>query len=356
MTTNMPTLTSLRFFAALWILLFHLRIHLGTKQSPWLELPLQAGPLAMSFFFVLSGFILTVSCQGKDPCKDYGSYLLRRFARIYPLYLAYLFVAWPVIGFGASSADASFGSAALLGLADLTLVNGWFPQLFSGGLGRDGTWSLSVELFFYLLFPFLLLHARQMGDRALLLATAWMVIIAAMGAIMGRYLPPHGSINEAVYYSLPIFRLPEFFAGVAYATWLLRAPARSPSGLALAMLGVTLVVFLLFFARLLPYVGNDLALIPFLLALLGYAMRSDGGLLHRFLSLRPLVFLGEMSFAIYVVQIITVGLYRQPGREPGWLGGAWGCFALTMLVAAAAHLSIEKPARKWILSRSQPTA
>jgi peptidoglycan/LPS O-acetylase OafA/YrhL len=62
---NVAPLTSLRFFAALWVLLFHLRIHLGSQQPFVLERLLLAGPLAMTFFFVLSGFILVVASLGQ---------------------------------------------------------------------------------------------------------------------------------------------------------------------------------------------------------------------------------------------------------------------------------------------------
>jgi peptidoglycan/LPS O-acetylase OafA/YrhL len=341
----------MRFFAALWVLLFHLRIHLGSPKPLVLERLLQAGPLAMSFFFVLSGFILAVSSLGKEPWADYSGYLWRRASRIYPIYLTYLILFWSVIGFAGNLGSKPVRTVALLGVTDLTLSNAWFPQLFLGGFGRDGSWSLSVEVFFYALFPLVLMHARQLSDKVLLRAIYWSVGLAAVGPILGKYLPGQGVIPETVYYSLPIYRLPEFTAGVFYAVWILRNPSRLPTGKTVVWTLLGLVLYLCLAARALPYAGNDIVLVPALLVLFGYFLREDSSWLARALSTRPMVFLGEISFGIYLMQIFTINLYLQPGHGAEWLGGAAGCLGLTILLAAISHLFIEKPARSWMLSR-----
>lgn len=343
-------LTSLRFFAALWVLCFHLRLHLGSTQPLILERFLQAGPLAMTFFFVLSGFILVIASRGKEPWDDVAGYAWRRFARIYPVYLAYLIMFWSLIGFAGSLGGKPLRAAALLGFSDLTLTGAWFPQAFLGGFGRDGAWSLSAEAFFYALFPLLLFHARQLSDRALILAVRWSVAIASFGGLAGKYMPPQGSVVETVYYSLPIFRLPEFAAGVFYAVWALRNPARLPTGRRLALFSALFFVYVCVAAHALPYVGGDFIVIPFLLCLFAYFMRTDAGWMAQLLSFRPLVFLGEISFGLYLMQILTIRLYLQPGHGAGWMGGAAGCLALTLVLATAVHLVIEKPLRKWLLS------
>lgn len=343
-------LTSLRFFAALWVLLFHLRLHLGSVQPLVLERMLQAGPLAMTFFFVLSGFILVIASQGKEPWDDMAGYAWRRFARIYPVYLAYLIIFWLIIGFAGNLGSKPIRASALLGFSDLTLTGAWFPQTFLGGFGRDGAWSLSAEAFFYALFPLLLLHARKMSDRALVLAVRWSVAVATFGALAGKYMPPQGSIAETVYYSLPIFRLPEFAAGVFYAVWLLRDPARLPTGRKLGMLSALFFIYVCAAAHALPYVGGDFIIIPFLLCLFGYFMRAEAGWASRLLSSRPLVFLGEISFGLYLMQIFTISLYMQPGHGAGWMGEAGGCLVLTLVLASAVHLLVEKPMRTWLLS------
>jgi peptidoglycan/LPS O-acetylase OafA/YrhL len=348
-------LTSLRFFAALWVLLFHLRIHLGSPQPFVLERLLLAGPLAMTFFFALSGFILVVASQGKEPWLDFPGYAWRRFARIYPIYIAYLLLFWSTIGFAGDLGGSPLRGAVLLGLSDFTLTSAWFPQAFLGGFGRDGSWSLSAEVFFYGLFPLILLHARQLCDRKLMISLYWSVSLAALGPILGRYLPPQGAVPSTVYYSLPIFRLPEFTAGVFYAIWVLRDPARLPSGRKVALWLIGLAAFLCVAARALPYAGNDIILLPALLLLFSYFLREQKGWAAQLLSTRLMVFLGEISFSLYLMQIVTISLYRKPGHGDGYLGGALGCFVLTILLAILVHLLVEKPMRIWLLSKKGET-
>src|SRR5579875_2310310 len=92
--TEIPALTSLRFFAALWVVLFHIR-ELGLW--PGGPLPYRAlvrvGYLGVSFFFVLSGFILVYVYAGRHIPK--GRFWQARFARVYPAYLFSLLIFLP---------------------------------------------------------------------------------------------------------------------------------------------------------------------------------------------------------------------------------------------------------------------
>lgn len=352
---NVAPLTSLRFFAALWVLLFHLRIHLGSPQPLVFERLLLAGPLAMTFFFVLSGFILVIASQDKEPLADFAGYAWRRFARIYPIYLTYLLLFWVVIGFSGNLGDRPLVAATALVFTDLTLTNAWFPQVFLGGFGRDGSWSLSAEVFFYALFPLILLHARQMSDRGIMIALRLSVGFAALAPVLGRCLPTRGAIPETVYYSLPIFRLPEFAAGVFYAVWILRDRSRLPSGQKVLWYLVGFVGFLCLIPRGLPYAGYDILLIPALLVLMAYFLRSEKSWSARLLSNRVSVFFGEISFGIYLMQILTISVYKMPGHGDGWMGGIVGCLAMTLALAVAAHLLVEKPVRIWLLSKKGET-
>jgi peptidoglycan/LPS O-acetylase OafA/YrhL len=84
---------------------------------------------------------------------------------------------------------------------------------------------------------------------------------------------------------------------------------------------------------------------------MAYFLRSENGWAARLLSTRPLVFFGEISFGLYLMQILTISLYKMPGHGDGWMGGLVGCLAMTLALAAAAHLLVEKPMRIWLLSK-----
>ena len=349
MKKDVPALTSLRFFAAAWVLLYHLRNNLGSELPVGLEQVVQCGPMAMTFFFVLSGFVLVVASQGENPWDHYPRYAYRRFARIYPLYLASLIIFWVMVGFAKNTEGSSWPSLLALGFSDISLTGAWFPQAFMGGFGRDGTWSLSVELFCYALFPSILFISRQLSCDTLRRAVTWSVVLAALGPIMGRHVPPSGAFNEVMFYSMPIFRLPEFAAGVFYADWTLRDSSRVPSGPAVAWRLLLLVAFLLLFARVIPFGGCDIALVPFLLALFAHTLSSEQNFFLRTVAARPFVFLGEISYGIYLMQIITIAFYARRSPGPHGYVELGMCFALTIMLAAIGRYVIEKPARLWVL-------
>ncbi|MDG4896139.1 acyltransferase family protein [Mesorhizobium sp. WSM4976] len=110
--SNLTQLTSLRFFAAVYVLAFH---SVDINGAPRLIANfVKNGYLGVSFFFLLSGFILTHSYVGRMPhWDDVGRFAVARFARIYPVYLLALAVALPL---ARGLFDYPLASLATLGL------------------------------------------------------------------------------------------------------------------------------------------------------------------------------------------------------------------------------------------------
>ena len=148
----MPALTGLRFVLALWVILHHLT---GPGQS--LEplaraMPaavyalIRGGYLAVTTFFVLSGFVLSRSYAGMDwTRRSVARYTAGRIARVYPVYLLSLLMVAPFI-----AADPVPGKAPLVAAHGL-LVQGWLGHIPVNW--NTPAWSLSCEMFFYLSFP-----------------------------------------------------------------------------------------------------------------------------------------------------------------------------------------------------------
>src|SRR5437899_1824692 len=92
---TIQALTGLRFFAALHVILFHMTMGHITEYPVLVRNFLLAAPIAVEFFFVLSGFILTINYVGADPTVRIHppSFWLARFARIVPVYLLGL-IGW----------------------------------------------------------------------------------------------------------------------------------------------------------------------------------------------------------------------------------------------------------------------
>jgi peptidoglycan/LPS O-acetylase OafA/YrhL len=346
MRRHIPTLTSLRFLAALWVFCFHLHMWHGDFGISPIDKFLHSGAVGMAFFFLLSGFILAQAAAGTDPLTDYRGYAVRRFARIYPIYLFILVTSWFLNGFAGPLGDKPVRSGLFHGLADLTLTNAWFPQMFMGGHARDGTWSLSVEVFFYALFPLILFHANRLTDRALTLGIRWAIGLLFFFSVMGKYVQPMDHFTQGViFYSMPIFRLPEFIAGVFAGVLALRETTVAPSGRKVAWAVFGLVIFLAIFAKTFPWVAQGLFALPCLILVFTYFTKVSDGVAVRFFSNRAFVFLGEASFALYLVQLVTIPWFKANAMGLGLRPAIAVCFVVTLVLACLVHLLVERPMR-----------
>ena len=299
-------LTGIRFFAALHVVFFH--------YAPGLPLLLRNvaanGYMAVGLFFILSGFVLTYNYAGRP--LDTRKFLVARFARIYPAYLLGFVLIGPAVVVRLLHSDPRKLAAA--GLAAGGMVQGWFPRLALVWNGPG--WSLSNEVFFYLLFPAILPAVFRLSPRGL-----WMVAAACWAAALApplAQLALHGGAHaEAVMY-MPVFRLAEFVLGVAAGAGYLR---RGPeSRLAAGPVAVALAVF----AALSPFFVHPVlrgALAAPLFAALVYTLASGGGMLGRFLSWRPSLCPGECQLCdlhspIPVDGVVSAGVPGSVCRRP----------------------------------------
>ena len=149
---NLKPLTSLRFLAAMWVVLFHYWPHLAVAGTPQL---VAKGYLGVECFFVLSGFILchVYLAPFEAGRFNYGDFIWARIARIYPLHIATL-VAMGLMA-GAALAVGLTVDSSVLSLsalpANLALVQAWGFSPVAGW--NHPSWSISAEWFAYLSFP-----------------------------------------------------------------------------------------------------------------------------------------------------------------------------------------------------------
>lgn len=144
MRTEIRSLTALRFVAALWVFLFHVDLRWPLELPRAVEGVVQQGAVGMSLFFILSGFVLAHNYAAPG-----RKYLWSRFARIYPVYTLAALVTIP---FFSLNGDVSVWQVAFAAVADVFMLQAWFPPLFP--LWNFGaSWSLSAEAFFYGVFP-----------------------------------------------------------------------------------------------------------------------------------------------------------------------------------------------------------
>ncbi|MCM0622837.1 acyltransferase family protein [Nocardioides bruguierae] len=295
---RLDSLTGLRFFAALAVVAYHASGHL--TPGPWLadavRTAASAGFAGVSFFYILSGFVLAWShSEGVGA----GTFYRRRFARIAPLY-------WlSVVLFTAYSAYASgaVGETVRNAVPSVFAVQAWVPDsaVYFGG-NRPG-WSISVEAFFYLLFPLVIVIARSSAARRWLWGAAIVLALAIPLA-----LHPTSESQEVAYwavYVFPVQRLAEFLIGVLVAK-AVQSGWKSPLSLGAAV-ALTLAAYVV--AVLVPLWASIsiVTLAPFAL-LLSSAAAADLAGAPSIFRRRGLVRLGEWSFALYLIHVLALQL------------------------------------------------
>ena len=241
----------------------------------------------MTFFFILSGAILAYNYPA---AIDVRRFYRKRVARIYPVYLLAFVVG--VVVLAGTTQTVGFFSAELFA-KNLTMLTGWFPD---GQATPPTAWTLSCEMFFYALFPFLLVALRRIPWRVVpaLVTTLVLADIAVPGLIYTRL------IDDAHFLS-PIVFLPEFVIGCLLGLHLPQIVGHAGAWFrrhSTAVLAVCATVPLAFLIWELPEWPNPYVPFCVLAILAGAAGDLDG---PHWLSDRRLVLAGLWSYAFYSI-------------------------------------------------------
>ncbi|MFC4335405.1 acyltransferase family protein [Salininema proteolyticum] len=311
---RLDTLTGLRFYAALVVVLFHLslnRFFLG--DDPAVE-PLQfalknGGWFGVTFFFVLSGFVLTWSAR---PGDTPGRFLWRRTAKIVPNHLVMFAVALAVAGLGATAMWEAG--------ANLLLLHAWIPSDTAFFSVNNPSWSLSAELFFYAMFPFALpVIAKVKPNRLIPLGLALVAVVIALplaasllpgGEAFGGRHAQSPLFESSIFqvwsvYALPPVRFLEFAVGMIAARAvkegvLPRIPLGAAIALTVAGYGLSLYVPLL-------WQLDAVFVLPVALLVIAAAQAPHP---PAALAGPAAVRLGELSFALYMVHDVVLTATR----------------------------------------------
>jgi len=355
-------LTGLRFLAAFYVFIFHIQIRWPLfPSSEFLTNFIGQGAVGMSLFFILSGFLLAYRYGNRG--ESYRNYLVNRFSRIYPVYVVAALLTLPWIGIPLQADSLYTGIkqiAAIISLfvVDALLLQAWFPQLF-WYWNNSGSWSISVEAFCYVLLPFILEPIEKLSTAGVKRVA---VMCYACAVLPGLSIVLFYGPNPDLYYSMPIYRLPEFILGVCTAILAQRITA-SPRLISAWQIGgmAFLIAYLGFIGNKLPiFIGHNWIVLP-VVALTIFSTAHSFGVLSRVLSSRVLVYCGHVSYSFYSFQVVLLFALKSNHAE---LVASFPVFAdnrallaasfvVLMAMSAAGYHWIEEPARLWIKRSSR---
>ena len=360
----------MRFVAALMVFLYHASYehffqdqHLGKSFADAFSTTAYIG---VSFFFILSGFVLTWSARSEDTP---GRFLRRRFTKIFPNHIVtwaatLLIFAW--VG------QQIAGAPTVL---NLLLVHTWVPKLEYFGSVNPVSWSLACEVLFYLSFPVLLRLVKKIRPERLwltaVLVVATIFVVPLFAKVMSDQPIMPGTTTPVqefwFVYGLPPVRGLEFLLGMVMAR-LLTTGRRMPLSLGPALLLVVVGYFVAQNVSLL-YSLVAATVIPLALVIPAAASADLRGR-ASFLRLRPMVWLGEISYAFYLVHYLVIhvghlsfGRAKMMGMPvPTHLfttGKGIGLilvlFGVSLLVSWLLYSAVERPImRRWSRPRTRP--
>ncbi|MCP3104740.1 acyltransferase [Myxococcus sp. K15C18031901] len=373
---SLDALTGLRFLAALHVVLFHFSWPVLASAPAWLGNLVGAGYSAVGVFFVLSGFVLAWNYLDADGRMETGTraFQAARLARVYPVYvLTFLLSAPPTIAPSVAANGWMLASAKLAvgAVVSLALVQAWLPRLAL--YWNPPGWSVSVEAFFYALFPRLTRWLPRLNPRHLpwLLGAVW--VLGLTPPLLYLVVRPDGpgpldvqaaGLWLALVKFSPLARLPEFLFGVLLGWGFVRerqAGVARGSGAVLAGVGAALLVAAGMAGQAIAYPLMHNGLLAPASGLLIYGLARGGGWLGRWLSHPLMVRLGAASYALYLLQYpaseAAVKLERLLApwvdlhTPVGWLGSV---MALAVPTSLLVHHYVETPLRIRVRKALQP--
>jgi peptidoglycan/LPS O-acetylase OafA/YrhL len=318
---RVASLTGIRAVAALLVMATHAAYTTGKYTHDYIGLMYSRMEIGVPIFFVLSGFLLFapwVKANATDgPSPSLRRYTWHRVRRIMPAYIVTVLIAYAVYHFRTAGPNPGHTWMGLL--RNLTLTQPYTDNYLFSYLhqGLTQMWSLAVEVAFYVVLPllvyllFVVLCRRQWRPIRLMagllclaaLTPIWIIIVHTTDFLPDGaklWLPTYlawfiGGMMLAALQTMGVRAYAMACLPVAVVCYLIvstpiaGAPTTSPAGLgeALAKAGFYAVI-------------AALAVAPLAL--------SDRGWYARFLASRPMVFLGEISYEIFLIHLITMEL------------------------------------------------
>ncbi|GAA6150523.1 hypothetical protein NBRC116586_35870 [Pseudooceanicola nitratireducens] len=330
-----PEIDGLRTIAVLPVILFHAEIA-----------PFHGGYVGVDVFFVISGYLITSLLLGDIAAGQFSivNFYERRIRRILPALFTVMLATLPFAYiFLLPTEFEAYGKSLIAVPTFVSNVLFWSERGYFGAAADlkplVHTWSLAVEEQFYIFFPPLLAF---LAHRARWLKAGAFGVIFLLSLIASWYLT---RLHFETGFYLPVSRIWELLTGAACAVWLRRhAPLSGIGGAALAALGLALILWSVFAFDSSTVFPGVMAAVPVAGTALVILAGLPGNPVAGVLASRPFVFIGLLSYSLYLWHQPIFAFLRHAGH-----GNEWALLASLPLVFLASWLSyrfIETPVRR----------
>jgi peptidoglycan/LPS O-acetylase OafA/YrhL len=328
-----PSLDGIRGAAVLLVLLYHARVpgFLG-------------GLIGVDLFFVLSGYLITsllIDEHAKSGTIALGRFWARRACRILPALVVFLAVGLLLTAF---LAPADFSSQTLNAWYILTFSYNWIiAYVWQPSVGNLTLhcWSLAVEMQYYLIWPPILLFFLKRQGRGLPWFLGGMIVFSLALRIM---LAVTGQPFDRIYFATDT-RLDGLLLGTLLAHLMARPAAKfsvGPGAVAVALIGLAFLIGHDGFYDIRAQVADPLLAGLFSFAVIAYVAAHPASRTAKALSSRWLVWLGQISYGLYIWHYPFFKILRENLPWPQTL--VWGS-ACSLACACVSYYLIERPYR-----------
>lgn len=359
---RIPNFDGLRFLAAAVVAICHfdiIKAAYGLERTGWRFFS-NAAQMAVSFFFVLSGFLITCLLLKEKYASPDNRFRIFRFygkriRRIWPLYYLLLLIAFfvlPQIQYLQMSGESG-NTDHMKRLAGYLF---WLPNYTEYRLGPQPflgqTWSLAVEECFYLFFPVGLFFVKKKNVfRYLFLLTVISLLLTVVVIFLKRYSQLSVDVKSVMHVIAEKYRIYAFGAGAIAAWLLLNNDHIKWKGLLFIRqkglsLGLSLLLsFLVIGGVTFSFITQQVY--AFLFALLIYSLVSSG-IRFALLNHRFILYLGKISYGIYMLHPLTMVICLQrcknilPDNCLGELMMFITSLLMTILLSALSYELMEK--------------
>ncbi len=346
-------LTGFRGIAALLVVFYHIRSYIVPYVSEEIIYVLGQGYLAVDFFFILSGFVIAYNYFDKlvFPAKQsIVNFYIKRIARIYPLHFLVL-MTYLMVPVAYKIVDKPFffaGKYTIEGfISGLFLIQtwGWIETV----TWNVPAWSISTELFAYILFPLMVLILKPLNKRYGLVGI--LTIVTILTYLMAVLFDEFGNENIGQNIQLVgIYRcVSEFFIGVC--TWLVYRNYETKSfhlGALLFYGGIGFFLILSF-----TEIKNHYY-VPILMATILLGSISQNNIFTSIFSSHFFVWLGDISYSIYLTHYLIRDFFKLLFLDTANASLYWiASYVLVVIfISHFLYKYFEMPSKQFILKRT----